>query len=237
MIAENNVKQRSDGLQTAPDLAVEPSPWALTGDGWVVFYWFTKAVLNQAGIERPELRGKWRGGLGALTWMNYHTSPVGPYGEIMFIPGQFDFGIGRYFSIGRIYVSSWESVVSGRANWGIPKDRADFHFETWKTGEEHLTATLDGENTPFAELLCRPSGWSAPASTRLLPIQMAQVWEGQIFVTTLTLRARVHWLDVLSVKANNAHFPSTNGFTPLGAVKLANFEITFPVAKVSSYAN
>lgn len=62
------------------------------------------------------------------------TSGVGPYRELLFIPGAFHIN-GRYtFSIPKIYVSTETSVNSGIKNWGIPKEVADFTVEDQADG-------------------------------------------------------------------------------------------------------
>ena len=48
---------------------------------------------------------------------------------LLLIPGTMRFPDGRrYASFSRILVSTWDSVVNGRINWGIPKDRANFDW-------------------------------------------------------------------------------------------------------------
>jgi acetoacetate decarboxylase len=62
------------------------------------------------------------------------TSGVGPYQELLFIPGLFHID-GRYtFSISKIYVSTEASVRSGIENWAIPKELADFKIDTQDDG-------------------------------------------------------------------------------------------------------
>jgi acetoacetate decarboxylase len=62
------------------------------------------------------------------------TSGVGPYKELLFIPGVFHIN-GRYtYSISKIYVSTEASVRSGIENWAIPKEVADFTIEDQDDG-------------------------------------------------------------------------------------------------------
>lgn len=225
-----SIESTMSSLMNAPELPVVPPPWELRGDGYVLLYHFSRAFGERESQHQPPLAGRWRGMLSAVTWMFYNTSGVGPYGELMVIPGVFAWRGRRDFSITRIYVSTWESVVSGRANWGIPKDRADISVERRSSGEEHLVAALDGNI--LCEMLCRPSRFSLPVSTRFLPITLMQVWEGQTFYTPFTLQADVHWLDVIRISSDGDHFPSLAGETPLIAVKLANFAVTYPIPRI-----
>jgi hypothetical protein len=218
------------GSQPMPALGIVPPPWPLRGDGWVALFRLNAAYAARPGIVRPELRGAWQGGVGAVAWMRYHESPVGPYDELLFIPGLFEVGGRTAFSISQIYVSSEASVVNGRANWGIPKDRADFEITKRATGEDVLRA--GPADAPFAAMIARPGGPRLPLDTRALPLPLAQVWQGQVFRIGLTLRAGARWLDVVDWRADGAQFPSLAGLRPLAAVKLESFDITFPVPAI-----
>lgn len=218
------------GSEPMPALEVVPPPWPLRGDGWVLLFRLSAAYAARPGLVRPELRSVWQGAIGAVAWMHYRESSVGPYDELLFIPGLTGVGGRSAFSISQIYVSSMTSVVNGRANWGIPKDRADISVETWPSGEEVLRA--GPANDPFAELIARPGGPRLPVDTRALPLPIVQVWQGQIFRLGLTMQAQVRWLDVIRWHADGVRFPSLAGLRPLAAVKLENFAITFPVPEI-----
>ncbi|MFQ3567009.1 MAG: acetoacetate decarboxylase family protein [Aggregatilineales bacterium] len=206
---------------------VVPPPWKLTGDGWVLFYRFDREFVRQPNAILPELRGTWRGGLGAIAWMNYLTSGVGPYGELLFIPGRFQAGKRRYHSISRIYVGTAASVVSGRANWGIPKELADFSIQTADDGLDHLSASASG--TPIAHMVARPGRARLPVNTTLCPVTLMQHYMGMVFYTPLRIRAGVRWLEVLELESDPERFIDLGTAQPLGAVKLDGFRITFPV--------
>ena len=218
----------------APVPAVErvPAPWALTGEGWVVFIRLSATAAARPGFQRPELRDHWRGGIGALTFMRYRTSGVGPYDEVLFIPGMAQVGGKWAFSICQIFVTTAESVVNGRANWGIPKDHADMRITHAATGEDTLEAGPDGN--PFVRVVARPGGPYLPVNTAAFRLPMAQVWEGQVYRIGLAVKASVRWLDVVQLWGDGAHFPSFAGIRPIAGFKLDDFEITFPTAIVET---
>ena len=91
-----------------------PAPWSLSGDGYMIFYKFTREFVAQFGFVPPELEGRFDGYLGSVMLVNYQSSPVGPYRELLFIPGKFKVENGlvtRPQSITKIYVNSWGGKI------------------------------------------------------------------------------------------------------------------------------
>ena len=120
-------------LQSAPTLPVVPrvpAPWALCGHAWIVLLHLPRRAPARTAFVPDALRGSLRAAVSALMCVEYTSAPCGAYREVLFVPGTLRFPDGRrHASISRILVSTWASVVNGRANWGIPKDRADFSIE------------------------------------------------------------------------------------------------------------
>ncbi|MBK9748584.1 MAG: acetoacetate decarboxylase family protein [Chloroflexi bacterium] len=213
------------------DLVVRP-PWQLRGDGYVIFYRFERDFALQ--WTPPELHDRFRGGTGAVAFVNYKDSPVGGYGELLFIPGRFDDGKKARFSITRIFVSTYSSVMSGRANWGIPKERASFNVGIDDEGLETLTTeAINGD--PIAQFNVRPGLLKMPLpNNRLFPLQIVQWWEGQQFNTKFWGGGRLGLMDVEGLHINGDLFPDVSGQTPIGAVKVWGFRLTFGVPKIQS---
>lgn len=223
-----SVSEQETGIERVPP------PWTLRGSGWVIFYNFDREFMQQPNTRRPEFKGLWRGGLGAVAVLDYRESGVGPYSELLFVPGRFAEGRKRHHSIATIFVSSQASVVNGQANWGIPKQLADVQIVTDDDGLTQISAAQTGYT--FFELKAREGHISLPVNTRLCPITLMQKWEGRTFFTRLSLRAGVRWLTIESIWANNAYFPDPSRARPLGAVRLDDFQITFPIPEVKSAA-
>ncbi len=206
-----------------------PAPWQLQGEGYILLYRFKRDFVEREGRVPAFLRGCFRGGLGSVMLVNYASSDAGPYGECLFIPGKFRFRGKRLNSITKIYVSTQESVVNGRANWGIPKEQADFSFEPAGDGTECVRVTL-----PEGQALCmslKSFGPAFPVSTRLLPFPLVQEHEGSLFYTNFFGKGKGRLARVLNVETDPALFPDLSSVKPLALVRVAPFSITFPVAE------
>ena len=105
---------------------IAPAPWQLTGNAYIMVYKFSKEFVEEQGFLEDWQKDAFEGYLGTVMLVNYETSGVGPYFELLFIPGMFDFEGKNYFSISKIYVSSDDSVYNGIKNWGIPKEQAEY---------------------------------------------------------------------------------------------------------------
>ncbi|KJZ73016.1 hypothetical protein HIM_07588 [Hirsutella minnesotensis 3608] len=135
-------------------IALIPPPWRVTGDVYCVSFWTSGATARnmpshaysplEAGAEFANPAGSQPvGGLGMIQIIRYHNSPVGPYDEMLVVPGSFDWARrgrgGRLESgsnprISRIYVSQKQTCYNGRINWGCPKHLARFDWDNKADG-------------------------------------------------------------------------------------------------------
>ncbi|GAA5944914.1 hypothetical protein JCM3775_001100 [Rhodotorula graminis] len=173
------------------------APWSLTGEGWILplFTPFSKEPIPlpsgaYAPLERgskADLSERYHGGFGVVLVVRYESSNVGPYDELMIIPGLFshpgkDGGGGEpsyALAITRIYVSTVASVANGRREWGIPKHRAVFDFQISSSGRTTLSVSHPSSpSTPFFRIAFRPSRLtplSIPIRTSWLSTRLARV--------------------------------------------------------------
>ncbi|MCJ1282288.1 hypothetical protein MMC26_001611 [Xylographa opegraphella] len=85
---------------------------------------------------------KFCGGLGSVQVIRYTESPVGPYDEMLLVPGNFEYEASeggkvarkRNLQVSRIYVSQKLTCYNGRINWNIPKHLARFSFTSQSPG-------------------------------------------------------------------------------------------------------
>ena len=207
----------------APQFTPAPPPWTLHGEGIMLLYRFKKSWIESNSNLPAQLQGQFKGGFGYVMLVDYSSSPVGPYQELLFIPGQF--GEKKFQSITRILVSSEASTDQGRKNWGIPKETASFLWEKEK-GKDSIQVELDGKKLLDTEIT--HGGISFPISTALLPLRLRQSLDEKIFVTLPKGSGWGKLARVRRMKVDPQLFPDLVGIHPLIALKVNPFTIHFP---------
>jgi hypothetical protein len=201
-----------------------PAPWQLEGEGIILVYKFSKKWVETFGQLPSNLVGKFKGGLGYLMLVNYKNSPVGPYRELLFIPGKF-YPHGKQ-SITKIYVDSEASTQNGRANWGIPKKTLPISWEE-ENGKISIKI-ISGDRTIFS-CEVRTIGIPFPTSTSFLPIDLHQTFKNLTYYTKPTGSGWGKLAKVTIKEIDNAYFPDLRSQNPLIAVKIKPFRINFPI--------
>ncbi|TAM11890.1 MAG: hypothetical protein EPN72_07625 [Nevskiaceae bacterium] len=218
----------------AADVAATPAPWTLTGRGWILLIRLPPQQLDDPRFVPDPLRGRRHGRYALMMAVDYAHSPVGPYRELLYIPGRFDFADGRRYSITHIYVSTQTSVVSGRRNWGIPKQRCDFSVEAAPNGATHFAAQLD-DGTAFAQLELRAHGPRLPFSSAIVPgifKTLSQLHDGYQFTYRPTARGHVRLARVTGMAFDGRHFPDCAAGHVAACVEVTDFQMTFPVSTI-----
>lgn len=170
-------------LEAAPGgMQIAPAPWTLKGRSWTFFLSgisetasFPVGWSSEWQAEALVTGGEFIGGTGLVSLVSYSESPVGPYDELIYIPGKWRYADGsKGYRVTRIYVSSKESTWNGRKNWNIPKQLASFNFQgdpaarTWSLAVSHPSTP----DTPFFRLKIKPitllSRLCFPVSTNIV---------------------------------------------------------------------
>ncbi len=157
----------------------------MSGKGYIFLYPLTKEFVTTQGMVPDFLKGRYTGGFASMMLVNYADSNVGPYSELLFIPGKFDYKGKKWQTISKIYVSSEASIVNGRKNWGIPKERATFEFKRLNEREERIIVTA-GE-TRILDVVLRSGVIPFPVSTKFLPFHLVQRENQQEIISQLVL--------------------------------------------------
>ena len=200
-----------------------PAPWTLRGEGIILLFRFHKDWVAQEGILPEHLQGKFKGGFGYVMLVDYQESPVGPYKELLFIPGKF--GKEKLQAITTIFVDSEASTANGRANWAIPKQTADFRWQKEK-GLDRVEVSLNGKLVVQANI--RSGGISFPMSTGLLPIRLRQELEDQVLFTQPEGKGWGKLAHIQELEVDPHLFPDIRSIKPLLALKVSPFTLTFP---------
>lgn len=214
-------------LETDSTAQVVPPPWQLTGSAYALFYRFSDAYIYDRVSLPPELSGMFVGGLGVIALVDYATSPVGPYRELLFAPGQFAYGRKKRHTVTHIYVSTQASVDSGRANWGLPKQLADFTVES-RDGVDRWTVRRDGQR--LFEGRFQPGHLTVPFPGWLYRPRLMQPWLDRLYETRIKGSGRLQ-LAELEEPITGGEFPNVGAARPIGVVHLSRFKLTFPAAR------
>lgn len=200
-----------------------PAPWKLKGEGILLIYKFKKEWVENSAQLPKHLKGKFKGGLGYIMLVNYEKSPVGPYHELLFIPGKFRKT--KKQAITKIYVDSEASTQNGRNNWGIPKEKLPFSWK--KEGNTDFIEIKSGNQVIFSTEISH-GGISFPVTTSLLPIDLCQTWNSVKYYTKPSGSGWGKLAKVKKLEVNPDFFPDTSGIKPLLAIKVDPFNIHFP---------
>lgn len=215
--------------QTRTGVPEIPAPWNLKGRGIILLYKFPEDFVLKHGFLSEEDKARYAGGLGATMIVDYESSDCGPYGELLFIPGRLHSEKGTANIISKIYVSSESSMVNGRANWGIPKELADFNFER-SNRSESVIVKRDGKT--FFEARFSSGGLRFPVHTALIPFPLSQNLDGRRFHTRYSGYGWGRLARIESMNIDAALFPDLTQARPLVVMTIEDFRITFPVARI-----
>lgn len=189
---------------------------------------FPESFVREHGFLSDFQRDGYRGYLGTVMLVDYHTSGVGPYRELLFIPGLFSLSGQTAFSISKIYVSSYDSVWNGIQNWGIPKELAEFNLTTRPNGTRVFEVSRDGQL--FFSAHVKPWSFRFPITTNLLPgFQVIQQRQTDLLLTQPEATGKGRLATLRNVTVDAAYFPDITKGTVLSTIAVEDFTMTFPV--------
>jgi len=222
-----------------PDVPLCPAPWTLRGNGWIVALKLPAQHPARDAFLPDGLTGRGRSLASYLMYVDYAESGCGPYRELLFIPGAFPFPDGRrHLTISRILVSTWDSVVNGRNNWGIPKDRADFAVEPGGADGRAVCVHVTSDGREVCELRFATPRLAPPlpvhASVVPAPLRtLAQRFRGRTYYYAPEARGWVRPGRLLSWRFDARLFPDLAGAAVVATLRVESFRMTFPVARVA----
>jgi hypothetical protein len=206
-----------------------PAPWQLRAQSYLLAL---KHDREQPFARAPELADARSGPLAWVMFVDYAEAPVGPYRELLYIPGTFRFGREQLPSITKIYVSTQASVDNGRRNWAIPKELATFDVAYGADGVDRVHMQVAGQRA--VELAFRPGMLGLPVASWLLPRAMrslGQRLDGRTLVTRPRGRASIDRARLLEAWSDERYFPALTRERVFASVKLRDVALTFPEAE------
>jgi hypothetical protein len=206
------------------------APWNLTGRGFILMYRFPESFIQESCFLPDEWKdAKWSG-LGYVIIADYENSPVGPYHELLIIPGKAPIGGTKLGTISKIYVDSVDSMVNGMTNWGIPKEYANFEW----THENRKHTIKIGGYKPWLELVLEHGSIRIPIDTRLIPINLFQEFDSTRFRVSPTGRGTGRFSLIKEINIDPNFFPGIDDLEPMVAFYVDPFQMSFPVAKIET---
>lgn len=204
----------------------KPAPWQLTGNAYIMLYKFPKEFVFENGFLADFQKSRFIGYVGAVVLVDYHSSNIGPYQELLFIPGMFTFDWKKVFSISKIYVSTPESVENGQNNWGIPKEIASFDWDKNSKGITEVLVSKEGK--PFFSIELKERLFSIPFKSSIFPFKIFQRKSADLFVTQPSVYGKIGIVSAKKIVVNNKYFPDISKVKPLITFKLNDFVMYFP---------
>lgn len=219
-----------------PELA--PPPWQLQGRGLVALFYCSRAFGNRCAETVPGLEGRAVGGIGALMLVDYAASNVGPYRELLIVPGRFADDAGTPTpAVTHIWVSTQASIDNGRHHWGLPKARASFRDEILGGADSaKRRVSIHQRGHSAVRLTYRPFGPQLPVTTGLLRNRwqtLEQPLDGQRYRTRVSANGRVR-----AARISEATIPPDADFADifsqrhLASLAVPRFTMTFPLAEL-----
>tara|TARA_B100001094_G_scaffold326904_1_gene383976 strand:- start:727 stop:1437 length:711 start_codon:yes stop_codon:yes gene_type:complete len=207
-----------------------PAPWLLTGACYSCLVKLPQSFGRQEMFLADGMADR-RGGFAMVMFVRYDSSSAGPYDELLFLPmHSFPFGAVKGRTISKIYVSSRVSVDSGRKNWGIPKELADFEIEENSTRLAVTVIKPEGADV-IGRLEFIKARRHMPCSLNFVPKRLRTLYQsldGKIFSYTPQATGRLGWAGIHDCWFDEELFPPIKASYVKSVLSYQDFQMRFP---------
>ena len=206
-------------------------PWLLHGEGFILNYWMSPSFIkahHTFGLAPSPI-----GRVAQVMLVRYKDSPIGPYDELLFMDHPLI--CKRLLStIPKIFVSTDASVEHGKKFWGIPKQRAEFH---WQQHDDHLSCEICfGQQSLNLKLYQAKQTRHIYMNSHHIPAAMLRIqqdWQGQRFQFAPQFRAKIAKLKK-AIWQSSPIFPDFTQAKYLHSFYIPEFQLVFPKAKITA---
>ena len=207
-------------------------PWHCTAEAYILNYWASSQLLNQA--KAFNLQPSRQGHMLHVVLLRYQHTPIGAYDALFIV----DHPIQQkqtHPSITQIFVSSQASLLHGQKFWGLPKQLAQFNWTKTNTGM-YCQIQVD-DKSMMIQLNHAKNSASFYINSHQLPshiLHMQQSWQGQSYTFTPQFRGQmcklksVQWHDDLGL------FPNFNQARYIDSFYLPQVQLILPEATIKS---
>ena len=207
-------------------IKVTPAPWKLSGTGYILILKRpSETTKNEVQIDN---RGLSFLSMPILMYVNYTASDVGPYHELLYIPGRVETSDGSFWNISKIVVSSEESVISGRANWGIPKSLASFQVSI-HDGMQRII--VKEKEKVVMRLNLTPGSFHFPVNTSWLPSSLFTLQQSLNHLTyrfAPSARGNLSPASIQCLVVEPGDWPALTEKDVFATLQVQDFSMVFP---------
>lgn len=222
---------RGSAFPTDPGTDISPEdpevvapPWTVTGRAAFELAQFPLEAVRSFVPTDIDILQTWPGyTLGAVAFITYDDSPVGPYNELLVAPALVRYRDYLSLWVGAIDVDSEVSRRNGRYNWGLPKQLRTLNYAWTPAALSVLDATSH-------EPLIQASYTDAPLGEIDLPDWLSGLKSA---LGNLALPLQTEELRMLTYKAG-AYQQTRVRFE--GKLRPVSFRISLPGTQVGAYA-
>lgn len=211
-----------------------PPPWTLQGDAYIFNYWVSPQFLQcykSFGLTASAL-----GRMIQVLLIRYQHTPVGAYDELLILDHPL-MSKKVISTIPHIYVSSAISVEHGNALWGIPKQLAQFTWQTEHTKTHCKMSAADESLSIEIEKFKKSRNFSV--DSRYFPralLQCRQRTASQHFNFYLKFKGQLCRIKHATWQNTASLFPDFNQARLLQGFYVADFQLYMPQARIKNKA-
>ncbi len=202
------------------------------GKAYISIYNFKENFVKKDCFISDYLKDKYRGGFGAMIFADYSKSGIGPYQELLFIPGKFELGGEERYLVTKAYVNEPAAVNENGEGYFGHKKVAKFRVETL-TDNKTLIAVNSLKGEPIVKMEMRNwCGVKLPISSSVTNFPLMQLLKGnRRYLWKYEGQGNITMAKIESAQVRPAYFPDIAQETPMVTFLIDDFSFDFEEGK------